>query len=124
MSEKQNIVLFLGNADREGVTAKLKAVGTLYKRKMLESRPENWLKIIDVFNDYDVTSVVFKLTNTGFNLLCLDEYKESREVLLSLIASKPNLILAHESLINGNKGNDHPDYIAKLNDYDPDDVTP
>lgn len=120
MSEKQNIVLFLGNADREGVTAKLKAVGTLYRRKMLESRPENWLKIIDIFNEYDVTSVVVKLTNTGFNLLCLDEYKESTEKLLSLISSKPNLILAHESLITGKKDKDHADYNAKLNDYDPD----
>jgi len=120
MSEKKKIVLFLGNADREGVTAKLKAVGTLYRRKMLESRPENWLKIIDIFSEYDVTSVVVKLTNTGFNLLCLDEYKETREELLHLISSKPNLILAHESLITGKKGNDHADYIARLNDYDPD----
>ncbi|MDZ4058265.1 MAG: hypothetical protein U1D69_15135, partial [Polynucleobacter sp.] len=65
MLEKQKIVLFLGNADREGVTAKLKAVGTLYKRKMLESSPENWQKIVDIFNDFEVTSVVVKLTNTS-----------------------------------------------------------
>lgn len=120
MVEKQKIVLFLGNADREGVTAKLKAVGTFYRRKMLESRPENWLKIIDIFNGHDVTSVVVKLTNTSFDILCLEEYKESREKLLSLISSKPNLVLAHESLLTGEKGNDHVDYLAKLNDYDPD----
>ena len=120
MPEKQKIVLFLGNADREGVTEKLKAVGTLYRRKMLESKPENWLKIIDIFNDYDVTSVVVKLTNTTFGLLCLEEYKGLREKILRLISSKPNLIFAHESLLTGEKANDHVDYLAKLNDYDPD----
>ncbi|BEE17580.1 hypothetical protein VAWG006_18330 [Aeromonas enteropelogenes] len=120
MLEKQKVVLFLGNADREGVTAKLKAVGSFYRRKMLESRPDNWRKIIDVFNECKVTSVVVKLTNSSFNILCLEEYKELRAELLRLIASKPNLILAHEALITGETGNYNVDYLAKLNDYDPD----
>ena len=119
MLEKQKIVLFLGNADREGVTAKLKAVGTLYKRKMLESSPENWQKIVDIFNDFEVTSVVVKLTNTSFDILCDEEYKDLREELLGLISTKPNLFLSHESLITGEKCNDYGKYIAKLNDYDP-----
>ena len=119
MSKKPKIVLFLGNADSEGVTAKLKTVGTLYKRKMLESRPENWRKIISIFQEYDVSCVVVKLTNTTFHVLCRDSYKEIRKELLELIASKPNLFLAHESLLTGEQTNVHADYIAHINDYDP-----
>ncbi|WP_227368312.1 hypothetical protein [Halomonas sp. M20] len=119
MLEKEKIVLFLGNADSEGVTAKLKAVGTLYKRKMLESSPENWQKIIGIFNEYEVTSVVVKLTNSSFDILCEEEYKGLREDLLGLISTKPNLFLSHESLLTGEKGNDYGECIAKSNDYDP-----
>lgn len=119
MLEKEKIILFLGNADREGVTAKLKAVGTLYKRKMLESSPENWQKIIDIFDEYEVTSVVVKLTNSSFDILCAEDYKGLREELLGLISTKPNLFLSHESLVTGERGNDYGEYIAKFNDYDP-----
>ena len=119
MLKKQKIVLFLGNADSEGVTAKLKAVGTLYKRKMLESRPENWEKIISIFQEFDVTSVVVKLTNTTFHVLCQEPYIEIRKELLDLISSKPNLFLAHESLLTGKQTNAHSDYVAYINDFDP-----
>lgn len=99
MHNKIKIVLFLGKADTEGVTIRLKAVGALYKRKMLESRVENWEKIIDIFEDFNVSSIIVKLTRTVFRALCLEEYAETRESLLKLISSKPNLFLAHESLL-------------------------
>ena len=113
---KPKIVLFIGNADSEGVTAKLKTVGTFYKRKMLESKPENWKKIISVFNEYDVTCVVAKLTNTSFRILCHSTYKDIRKDLLELIATKPNLFLAHESILSGEQAPLNTDF----NEYDPD----
>ena len=101
MQNKPKIVLFLGKADTEGVTIRLKAVGALYKRKMLESRVENWEKIIAIFHEFNVSSVIVKLTATTFRVLCEERYSEVREKLLTLIASKPNLFLGHESLLVG-----------------------
>jgi len=99
MHNKPKIVLFLGKADTEGVTIRLKAVGALYKRKMLESRVENWEKIIEIFNEFNVSSVIVKLTSATFRILCQEQYSKVRENLLTLIASKPNLFLGHESLL-------------------------
>lgn len=101
MQNKPKIVLFLGKADTEGVTIRLKAVGALYKRKMLESRVENWEKIIAIFHEFNASSVIVKLTGTAFRILCEERYSEVREKLLTLIASKPNLFLGHESLLVG-----------------------
>jgi hypothetical protein len=130
MQNKSKIVLFLGKADTEGVTVRLKAVGTLYKRKMLESRVENWRKIIEIFNDFDVSSVIVKLTGNAFLNLCDEEFKETRETLLGLISSKPNLFLAHESLLTeeveeqdeGNNNTDN-EYI-QTDDINPELIDP
>jgi len=119
MSNKEKLVLFLGSADREGVTAKLQAVGTKYKRKMLESSISNWKTIIDIFEKNDVTSVVVKLTNTTFSIFSSDEYSELVDILLEKISEKPNLFLAHESLITGKKSKAYEEEAPALNDFDP-----
>jgi hypothetical protein len=101
MSKKEKIILFLGNADSEAATAKLKATNRLYKRKMLESGVENWLSIIGFFDDFDVTCVVAKLTSASFNAIASDEYVKVVNALLTRISQVPNLILAHDSLLSG-----------------------
>lgn len=98
---KQKIVLFIGNADSEGVTAQLRTVGTYYKRKMLESRPENWEKIIEIFKDYEVSCVVVKLTVASFYVLSHRDYDGVKDRLIKEITSKPNLFLAHEAILAG-----------------------
>lgn len=115
MQNKPKIVLFLGKADTEGVTIRLKAVGALYKRKMLESRIENWEKIIEIFHEFNVSSVIVKLTSATFRILCQEQYGEVRENLLTLIASKPNLFLGHESLLVGEEDYEE-DYVENKTD--------
>ncbi|PBP60209.1 hypothetical protein PSYCIT7_010170 [Pseudomonas syringae Cit 7] len=109
MSKLQKIVLFLGNADTEGVTAKLTAVGTVYKRKMLESRISNWETIIEIFHEYDVICVVAKLTTSTFNVIS-SASGDVKEQLFALISSKPHLFLAHESLLSGQQQQSFSDY--------------
>lgn len=100
-SFKRKMVLFIGSADTEGVTAQLRAVGTYYKRKMLESKPENWEAIVGLFREYEVSSVVVKLTIPSFYVLSDPNYSEVRERLLKEVSSKPNLFLVHESILAG-----------------------
>lgn len=101
MSDKENIILFLGNADNDGVLAKLKATGTLYKRKMLESKKQNWATIIKYFDNYNVTAVAAKLTNYTYSFLCDATYKEVGGNLFGKISKVPNIFMAHEFLITG-----------------------
>ncbi|WP_236182280.1 hypothetical protein [Pseudomonas sputi] len=119
-SIKQKIVLFIGNADYEGVTAKLKTVGTPYKRKMLESRPDNWKTIISIFHEYDVSCVVAKLTSATFHVLCRPQYSEVRRELLELISGKPNLLMAHESILIGDREKSTSEHVHQSYDFDPD----
>ncbi|EJL6560574.1 hypothetical protein NMS15_003527 [Vibrio cholerae] len=114
------IVLFLGNADREGVTAKLKAVGVEYKRKMLESSLKNWDTILDLFNEYEVTSVIVKMTNSTFSVLGNASYSSKLEMLLENLSSKPCLILAHDSLITGKVVDKHQAYSKRVSGFEED----
>jgi hypothetical protein len=109
MSKLKKIVLFLGNADTEGVTAKLAAVGTVYKRKMLESGISNWETIVSIFHEYDVICVVAKLTTSTFNVIS-HMSGDVKEQLFSLISSRPHLFLAHESLLSGRQHQSFSDY--------------
>lgn len=99
MDKKDKIILFIGNADTEGATAKLDATNTLYKRKMLESSIDNWHSISSYFDDYDVTCAVIKLTKVALDTLAQNEYSAIANELLNKISKKPNLILAHEGLL-------------------------
>lgn len=114
------IVLFLGNADREGVTAKLKTVGVEYKRKMLDSSLKNWDTILDIFNEYEVTSVIVKMTNSTFNILGGSSYSSRVEMLLENISSKPCLILAHDSLITGKVVDKQQAYSTSVSEFEED----
>lgn len=115
-SFKRKMVLFIGSADSEGVTAQLRTVGTYYKRKMLESKPENWEAIITLFHEFRVSSVVVKLTIPSFYVLTDPCYSEVRERLLQEISSKPNLVVVHESILTGQ----HRDYDGSVVDDDMD----
>lgn len=101
MNKQEKIILFLGNADSDASTAKLKATNKLYKRKMLESGIDNWTSIIKVFDDYDVTCVVTKLTKASFEVLASKDYLDVVDDLLTKVSQVPNLIMAHESLLKG-----------------------
>lgn len=103
---KENLVLFLGNAETEGVTSKLTASNSFYKRKMLESSLQNWESIIQTFDSFNVTSVIAKLTNATFETLSSEIYQDHVSILFPKIAAVPNLIMTHISLITGRLSKD------------------
>lgn len=119
MTKKEKIVLFLGNAETESATSKLKATKKLYKRKMLDSSVENWSTIIDHFDEYDVSCVVVKLTTNSFNTLSSEEYVEVANNLLKKLSTTPSLILAHESLLTGVQSRVFVPDQPSEDDYDP-----
>lgn len=98
---KTPFFLFLGEADRDGATSKLKASGVEYRKKRLESKVENWVLILEIMRSSDLIGTLGKLTNVTYELLLRPEYSEVAAKLLERMKHAPYIIFAHESLLTG-----------------------
>ncbi|NVN55490.1 hypothetical protein FLM52_06760 [bacterium Scap17] len=95
------LFLFLGTADHEGITSKLKATNTQFKKKLLDSSVENWRTIFDYFKEYEVTGAIVKLTPHTYGAIASDKYKDLAERLFSEVSKVPNIVFVYESLLSG-----------------------
>lgn len=113
-TEQNPFFLFLGNCDREGAVSKLKAAGWEYKRKMLESRLENWESIFSLLATDNMSGVIVKLNNTTYNLMARPEYSKATKKLFKTLQNVPHIIFIHESLYTGISVDDS---VVEENDY-------
>lgn len=95
------LFLFLGTADHEGITSKLKATNTQFKKKLLDSSVENWKTIFDYYENYQVTGTIVKLTPYTYRAIASEDYKNLAERLFSEISRFPNIVFVYESLLSG-----------------------
>ena len=95
------LVLLLGWVDHEGILSSLKATGRQYKKKLLNSYPENWATIHAVFKEFKVSAVLGKFTGHVLTLITLPEYANVREGLFKDIGAVPNHIFLFEDLVQG-----------------------
>lgn len=109
--EVEPFFLFLGESDREGVTSKLKAAGSRYEKKRLDSSVSNWESIISYFEDDELfekpalAGVLVKLTAKTLLLLVDPPYSSVADRLLACIRHVPHIIFVHESFFQ--HGDDH-----------------
>jgi hypothetical protein len=94
------LVLLIGNVDHEGITSALKSSGTQYKKKLLESRPENWTEILRYFYGYTIKAVIIKLNARVYDLLALPAYKGIADDLFEMIATKRHAVFVFEDLLS------------------------
>ena len=95
------LFLFLGTADHEGITSKLKATNTQFKKKLLDSSVENWRTIFEYFTEYEVTGTIVKLTPHTYGAIASDKYRDLAERLFSEVSKVPNIVFVYESLLSG-----------------------
>lgn len=95
------LVLLLGWVDHEGILSSLKTSGRQYKKKMLNSYPENWNATADLFDQFKISSVVGKLPAEVLTLIVDKNYREVRERLFGAIGSVPNQIYLFEDIFAG-----------------------
>jgi hypothetical protein len=95
------LVLLLGWVDHEGILSSLKTTGRQYKKKILESSPENWAATADLFVDFKVSSVIGKLPANVLKLIVHEDYRGVRDRLFSAIGSAPNQIYLYEDIVAG-----------------------
>ncbi|ODS66671.1 MAG: hypothetical protein ABS37_03650 [Acidovorax sp. SCN 65-108] len=95
------LVLLLGWIDHEGILSSLKTSGRQYKKKILNSYPENWTATADLFDQYKISSVVGKLPAEVLQLIVNKNYHAVRERLFGAIGSVPNQIYLFEDILAG-----------------------
>lgn len=95
------LVLLLGWVDHEGIVSSLKSSGRQYKKKILDSTPENWDSITTYFAEYKVTAVLAKLSPHVCHLIAHEDYSEVRSRLFQNIAAVPNLVFLYEDIFVG-----------------------
>lgn len=101
LDPSQPIVLLLGWVDHEGITSSLQSSDRQYKKKLLVSKPENWESITTLFETYEVSSVLVKISSRVCRLLADKDYADVRNSLFEYIASVPNLVFIHEDVLFG-----------------------
>ncbi|NKA73599.1 hypothetical protein GO285_02981 [Ralstonia solanacearum] len=101
LDSREPLTLLLGWVDHEGIVSSLKSSKRFYKKKLLESKPENWDSISDYFEQCTVSCVLIKITAHVCYLLTLPEYVKARNRLFKHISSVPNITFVYEDILNG-----------------------
>lgn len=99
LDPEKPLVLLLGWVDHEGILSSLKATGRQYKKKLLDSRPENWETIASLFNEFKVSSVLGKFSGHVLSLLVNPDYASVRDELFKHIGSVPNQVFVYDDLV-------------------------
>ncbi|MER8524817.1 hypothetical protein [Mesorhizobium sp. M1272] len=97
MHEDGPFFLFLGEADREGATSKLKAAGHHYIKKRLESSLRNWESIFDYLADPGLKGTLAKFNNATFKIMDRNSYQAMTDLLFKTLARQSHVIFVHES---------------------------
>jgi hypothetical protein len=113
VKDREPIVLLLNSIDHEGITSSLRTIGKDYKLKYLHSSVDNWHKAIKLFDKYDVTAVLGKITSKTCELWAKTEYKQVASKLLENISNKPNLFFIFEGLLRREEEIDGKDDLSE-----------
>lgn len=98
MTDEPDYFLFIGSVDSESATTQMKAGGVAYRKKLLNSRPENWKTIAALVNSPACRGVIAVLRNADYRALCHHAYKATGSALLEAIANRPHIIFVHEAV--------------------------
>lgn len=99
--KKEPLVLLIGNVNHEGVSSALRTAGRQYKQKMLESKPDNWKEIVQLFDEFHIESVLIKFAGQNFSRILRDGYRDVGTELLAKVGSVPNIVFVYENIITG-----------------------
>jgi hypothetical protein len=109
-TKKEKIVLLFGGVANDGIVGQIRSAKKKYVQRILHSSPENWEKINSLFEEYDISTVIGKLTTRSFEYLASEEYHTIRNKLFKNISSVPNIIFVFEGLITGAEEIENPDF--------------
>lgn len=97
-AEPQDFFLFLGSTDSESATTRLRASGSVYRKKMLNSRPDNWRQIVDLIASPHNQGTLVTLTSGDYGSIQSPDYRDVAQDLLDGLARVPHVIFVHEAV--------------------------
>jgi len=114
LDPKKPLVLLLGTTGGEGSLNLLSTSNRQYKRKDLRSSIDNWKLITQYFVDFQINSVVVRITE-GFIFNFADEdYRKARDALFKKIANTPNIVFIYEPLLRKLRNTDYKKYSFNI----------
>lgn len=90
--------LFVGAADTESATTRLRASGAIYRKKMLSSKAENWLEIAAMITSRRNRGTLVVLSRDSYQKICTTDYGEAASELLNALVGRPHVIFVHEAV--------------------------
>lgn len=97
-SDVADYFLFVGSADSESATTRLRAGGVVYRKKLLNSKPENWTRIVDLIGAPHCRGILVVLTGRDYEAMCRPEYHALARELLDALVARPHILLVHEAV--------------------------
>lgn len=97
-ADEPDYFLFVGSVDTEGATTRLRASGAFYHKKLLNSKPENWTKIVGMITSPRCRGALVALRGSDYEAMCRPEYEDAARALLDALANRPHVVLVHEAV--------------------------
>lgn len=96
--DARDYFLFVGTADTESATTKLRANGAIYRKKLLNSKPENWVEIVSMVSSPLNRGTLIVLNGSDYATICSSDYEEVARALLNALVGRPHVIFIHEAV--------------------------
>lgn len=90
--------LFVGAADTESATTRLRAGGAIYRKKLLSSKAENWIEIAAMITSRHNRGTLVVLSVDSYQKICAPDYDEAASELLNALVGRPHVIFVHEEV--------------------------
>jgi hypothetical protein len=97
-ADAHDYFLFVGAADSESATTRLRAGGLVYRKKLLSSRPENWSAIVSLVTAPTNRGTLLVLTGGAYAMICQEKYWDVAQNLLDGLVDRPHIIFVHEAV--------------------------
>lgn len=98
--ESEPFFLFLGTAESESTTSRLKTTGIRYRIKRLDSSVENWQTIVDLLASEHLIGVMAKLTPNVIHRMYYDPgHQEIANAVFEKLGKSRHILFAHEQLL-------------------------
>lgn len=98
MSDDQDFFLFVGSADSESATTQLRAGGAIYRKKMLRSKPENWLEIARLVRSPRNRGTLIVLNRHDYGTILSSGWQEAAKELLDGLVGRRHVVFVHEAV--------------------------
>ncbi|MBI1345516.1 hypothetical protein GC163_04440 [bacterium] len=80
----------------DGITSKIKSSEWQYKEKSLNSSPENWVTICDLFSQFKIMAVIIRIDDSAYHRFIDPDYSQVASELLRNISEVKNLIFTFD----------------------------